>query len=181
MTAKDTGHDYDGIRELDHPLPRWWLMTFYGAIAFGLVYFFHYEVFHSGLSPTAEWEADREAHELATGGDKPPTPEELVAMSKSSHEVEEGRAVFVQLCSPCHGMNAEGKIGPNLTDNAWIHGGSPEAIYATVAVGVPDKGMPPWKSQLGRTKTAHVVAYLLSVRDTNVPGKEPQGEPHASR
>jgi cytochrome c oxidase cbb3-type subunit I/II len=174
----DTGHEYDGIRELDHPLPRWWLITFYGTVGFALIYFFHYEVFRSGLTPTAEWEAAREAQEIRTGGDKPPTTEQLMSMSKSAHELEEGKATFLALCGPCHGERAEGKIGPNLTDKVWLHGGSADDVYKTVATGVPDKGMPAWKSQLGRTKTSHVVAYVLSVRNTNVPGKEAQGTPY---
>lgn len=176
MSAPDTGHDYDGIRELDHPLPRWWLITFYGTIVFALGYFFHYEVFHSGPSLTAEWETARDAQEVATGGDKPPGADALAAMAKSGDDVGDGKAAFAQLCVPCHGDRAEGKIGPNLTDKYWLHGGSADSIYGTISLGVADKGMPGWKSQLGRTRTSHLAAYVLSLRNTDVPGKAAQGD-----
>ena len=89
----------------------------------------------------------------------------------------QGRAVFVSTCAPCHRADGGGNIGPNLTDAYWIHGSKPLDIFRTVTEGVPAKGMPTWGPQLGEQRVESVVAYVLSIRGTNVPaGKAPQGD-----
>ncbi|MEZ4287690.1 MAG: c-type cytochrome [Polyangiales bacterium] len=84
-----------------------------------------------------------------------------------------GKATFDQQCVACHNDKAQGRdgLGPNLTDNFWLHGGSPTDIYRTVTDGVPAKGMVPWGPTLGQDGVKHVVAYLLTVRNTNVSGE----------
>lgn len=163
----------DGIQEADEPLPLWWLITFYGTIVFALGYFFWYEQFAVGKNPTEEWRDDVAAHTQKPG--QGPSAQSLLALSQDSSAVGEGKAAFVQNCAACHGDKAEGKIGPNLTDDAWLHGGSPEEIYATISKGAVDKGMPGWEATLGSGRVQRLTAFVLSVKNTNVPGKAPQG------
>ncbi len=77
----------------------------------------------------------------------------------------------------CHGEQGEGKIGPNLTDVEWIGGGSPVDIYKTVYFGRAGKGMQSWGSTLGRGGSMQVAAFVITIRDTNVPGKAAEGQP----
>jgi cytochrome c oxidase cbb3-type subunit 3 len=101
----------------------------------------------------------------------------LAAMSSNSTAVEKGKGVFTSTCAACHRADGGGNIGPNLTDGYWLHGGKPVDIYHCVHDGVPSKGMPTWGPQLGDEKVADVVAYVLTIKGTNVAnGKAPQGE-----
>lgn len=173
-------HVYDDdLREEDNRLPLWWLYTLYGAIAFAAVYWY-------GEHQLKAWEPRDVAYqqemlavrleEAKKGGGALP-PEALLALSKTPATVEEGKQVFTTTCAPCHRADGGGNIGPNLTDDYWIHGGKPQNIWTTVHDGVPSKGMPTWGPQVGDAKVAAVVAYVLTLRGTNVPnGKPPQGE-----
>jgi len=178
-------HVYDDIVEMDNPLPRWWLVTFFGTVIFGLGYFYYYETFKIGLSPADELAADQAAdiaRKVAEAKKHPPmSPEQLLALSNDAAAIADGGATFRQVCSPCHGDSGEGKIGPNLTDKYWIHGGQPENVLKTITSGVPDKGMPAWESTIGPRKTQLVAAYVLSIRGKNLPGKEPQGTEEAPK
>jgi len=175
--STDEGHHvYDGIVEHDNPMPRWWLLTFYGAIAFAGAYWYHYEALHVGLSPeeelavTAAAEAKKQA---ATG--KALSADALAALAKDQAVVADGAKAFAESCALCHGPRGEGKIGPNLTDKAWLHGGSPDKVYTTIAKGVAANGMPAWEAQLGARKVQSITAYVVTLRNTNVAGKAPQG------
>lgn len=174
-------HVYDDIVEQDNPLPRWWLLTFAATVAFGVVYFYHYEVFHSAPTQQEELASEREAQAARLGKPVVVTRADLVAMTSDAAATTDGAAVFASTCAVCHGAQGEGKIGPNLTDDAWLHGGKPEDVFKTVSTGVADKGMPAWEASLGRSKTQHVTAFVLTLRGRNVPGKAPQGEPDDGR
>jgi cytochrome c oxidase cbb3-type subunit 3 len=174
-------HVYDDIEEHDNPLPLWWLTTFFGTIVFALGYFYYFQVFHSAQTPLDELDAEvaaDHARKVAQGkasGDI--APETLVAMSHDQRAVDEGAATFASTCAACHGAAGEGKIGPNLTDSNWLHGGKPEAIYKTISEGVASKGMPAWGPTLGARKSQQVTAFVLSIKGKNVAGgKAPQGE-----
>jgi cytochrome c oxidase cbb3-type subunit 3 len=104
------------------------------------------------------------------------TDEMLQLMAAVPDRVSTGRRLFEQLCVVCHGNQGEGNVGPNLTDEYWIHGGGPLQIHGTVTNGVLEKGMAAWGSQLGPHRVQQVVAYVLTIKGTNVPGKPPQGE-----
>ncbi len=179
----DTGHDYDGIREFDNPLPRWWLITFYGAIVFGFGYWLHFHVLTSGRLPRAELDAElqrietEEAARLAQleAEGKGVTEKLLLSLVSDPQAVERGEAVFKQNCLSCHGDKGQGVVGPNLTDAYWIHGEKPMDIYKTVGAGVLDKGMPAWKPLLGINKVRDATVYVLTQRNKNLPGKAPQG------
>jgi cytochrome c oxidase cbb3-type subunit 3 len=165
-------HEYDGIEEADNRLPGWWLLTFYGAIVFAVGYWFWYQEFKAGPGPTqAYYAAQAEAAEK-TGKD--PTEGELEALV-SGPAFALGKQLFVANCSPCHEAEGQGKIGPNLTDNAWLHGSGPVDIFHTIRDGVPAKGMPSWGPTLGRSGVTQVTAFVLSLRNKNLPGKAPEG------
>jgi cytochrome c oxidase cbb3-type subunit 3 len=179
----DTGHDYDGIRELDNPLPRWWLFTLYGAVVFSVVYWLYFHTLRVGLLPMAAYQDEvrraqeaedaREAALEAQG--KGISDEQLAALSKDPAVLERGAAVYKQNCVACHGDRGQGIVGPNLTDAYWLHGGKARDIYGIISNGVLEKGMPSWKPVLGATRVRETAAFVLSLRDTRVAGKAPQG------
>lgn len=174
-------HEYDGIREYDNRLPNWWLYTLFGSIVFAAFYWVYYQQLGIGDSPyeayAAEMQADREAKEKKAAAMQPVTPELLTEMSRDTAAVATGKQAYEQMCAACHGPTGGGLIGPNLTDEFWLHGASPDAIYGVVRDGVLDKGMPAWGASLGEEKVRATVAYLLTLKNTKVAGgKEPQGE-----
>jgi cytochrome c oxidase cbb3-type subunit 3 len=166
-------HEYDGILEADNQLPRWWLATFFGTVVFAAFYWFSYQAWDFAPTPVEEYALAMEAA-AASGGE---VSEELLTMVASNDDrVSEGRATFASNCAACHGQQGEGSIGPNLTDSAWIHGGAPTSIYHTVREGVGTAGMPAWGPVLGERSVQSVVAFVMSIRDTNVAGRPPQGD-----
>lgn len=172
-------HEYDGIEEADNELPRWWVFSFIGTVVFALGYWIAYGVVQASPTPYQEYVARRamleEARAVALAAAPTVTEALLEELASRSETLTEGRAVFVQQCVPCHGDKAEGKIGPNLTDRAWLHGGEAVAIHKTIVDGVLAKGMPAWGAMLGAKATRDVTAYVLSLRNSNVPGKPPEG------
>lgn len=169
-------HEYDGILEHDNRLPNWWLMTLFGAIVFSVGYWFYYHTFEVGLGTRASYEAEWSALEKARQAKEASqtlSDAVFVTASQDAAAVARGSTTFKSNCAACHGQNAEGLVGPNLTDNFWIHGPTPVDIYKTVANGVIAKGMPAWKATLGDGQTRDVVAFLLTLRGKNVAGPRP--------
>jgi cytochrome c oxidase cbb3-type subunit 3 len=172
-------HEYDGIREFDNRLPNWWLWTLYGAIVFGVGYWLFFQTWGWGdLSYEAYTEEVARAAEaqLARMEGQELTNETFRLMAAVPANVERGKQIFQQFCVACHLPDGSGSVGPNLTDNYWLHGAQPLDIYDTVTNGVPDKGMAAWGRQLGPTRVQSVVTYVLTIKGKNLPGKEPQGE-----
>ncbi|WP_404420255.1 cbb3-type cytochrome c oxidase N-terminal domain-containing protein [Nibricoccus sp. IMCC34717] len=162
-------HTFDGIAEYDKRLPNWWLLTFYGAIVFSIVYWFYYA--QSGIPKTDQQEIDEhmaavQAAKLAAVASLDDSS--LWQMSRSAKFVDAGRETFVTNCASCHLPSLRGKdesptaIGPNLVDTKWIHGGRPLDINKTINEGVLVKGMPAWGPILGQNRVSEVVAYILS-------------------
>lgn len=183
--SEDIVHVYDGIEEADNILPRWWLFTLYGAIVFAIFYWFSYQVLHATSSPLESYRIEKaqvaraDAERLKNEG--PFTPEKLQAMAKNGAILAAGKTTFQATCAACHGQNAGGMVGPNLTDGFWLHGSKPAQIITTIRAGFPDKGMPAWGPQLGEDRVREVAAFVLSLRGTNVAGgKSPQGAPEGS-
>jgi cytochrome c oxidase cbb3-type subunit 3 len=171
----DTGHDYDGIREYDNPLPNWWLSTLYATMIFGCCYWLFYQVF-GGTSLAAQLRHD-EAEALArTAASAPITDELLLSLSHDGVTQSKAHALFVQQCAQCHNADGSGKIGPNLTDAYWLHGDRPSEIYKTISTGVLVKGMPAWGQLLGEEKVRWLASYVISLRGANLPGKAPEGQ-----
>jgi cytochrome c oxidase cbb3-type subunit III len=165
-------HEYDGILEADNQLPVWWLWTLFGAMIFSAGYWFYYQEFHAGKSPTEAYFAEQAELAEKTGAD--PSEAELLAGSSGTN-YELGAKLFAQNCVSCHESQGQGKIGPNLTDGFWLHGGDPVSIYKTIRDGVAAKGMPSWKPILGRAGVVQAVGFVLSLRNKNLPGKAPEG------
>lgn len=177
----------DGIQEYDNPMPRWWLGLLYATIAFAAVYLVAYHIL-PGKSLEAAYKETLAQQPTgpagpngpASGGTAPQnaagggTIDEQV---KVADNIAAGKAVYAANCFPCHGQNGEGTIGPNLTDDYWLHGGKPSDILRTISQGVPDKGMVAWLPILGDTRVMQVTAYVVSLHGTNPPNaKAPQGE-----
>lgn len=173
--APIAGHTYDGIEELDNPLPRWWLWTFAVTVIFAVFYWmWQHSLPHQEHSFDSYGEAQHayDVEALANAVD----PSTIKAMADDPPAVARGKTLFTNRCAPCHGPEAAGAVGPNLTDHSWIHGGDLRSIYITVAGGYPKLGMPEWRNVLEDSQLAEVVAFLLTVRDTNKPGRPPQGD-----
>lgn len=172
-------HDYDGIQEYDNKLPNWWLFTLYGAIVFSVGYWLFYETFAIGYTQAQAWQREEEsaaAAQIEREMGKEVTEESLLLMTKVPAQLDAGAKIFQQKCVQCHGPLGGGDIGPNLTDDFWLHGPAPLQVYNTVMNGVLDKGMQAWKDQLGPVRVRQVVAHVLSRKGLNVPGKAPQGK-----
>jgi cytochrome c oxidase cbb3-type subunit 3 len=175
-------HNYDGIKELDNPLPGWWLGTFYIAIVFAIFYFSWHQIVGDGhlvaKSYEQEW-AQMQADELArtTAQMAAISDDSLLKGSKDATVIAAGQEKFTASCASCHGPNGGGLIGPNLTDAYWINGdGKPMSILKIVKEGVTAKGMPAWGSVLGQEDQVKIVAYILSLQGSQPTNpKAPQG------
>jgi cytochrome c oxidase cbb3-type subunit 3 len=173
------GHVYDDIVEHDNKLPLWWQLTLYGAVVFALVYWYGRRF---GAIPSSAQVYEQEttaarAEEAERARLSPVSDDMLATLARDPATVSQGKEVFATTCSPCHRADGGGNIGPNLTDAYWLHGARPTAVYRSASEGVPAKGMPAWGPQLGNQRVENVVAFVLSIKNTNVPGgKAPQGE-----
>ena len=178
--AKKTDHNYDGIEELDNSLPNWWLGILYGTIVFAAVYLVYYEI---GDGPSLKKEYDQEHARLeyqafeSGQGKKEISEADLKAILKNPERIKQGEAVFTSKCFSCHGAHGQGGIGPNLTDDYWIHGGKLTEIARTISNGVADKGMPPWGPLLKEDEIQSLVAFIRSIRGSHpAQAKAPQGD-----
>jgi cytochrome c oxidase cbb3-type subunit 3 len=173
-------HEYDGIREYDNPMPRWWLLTFAGTVIFSVVYLFNIGPVGNGKGRIAQYESEV----AAAAALMPPTPTsidpaQLLAMAEDEETTEAGEEVFKSYCASCHGPDGGGIIGPNLTDEMWLHGGAPDSVYHTIVEGVLAKGMPPWGKSLAPEQLTSVTAYVISLRGTSPDNpKAPEGQPY---
>jgi cytochrome c oxidase cbb3-type subunit III len=174
-------HDYDGIQELDNPIPGWFMYLFYTTIIFAVGYLLNYHVFHFGQLQYEEYKTEMVQADIA----------KKLYLSKAANMVDEntvklvhdpaviasGAAIFKQNCVACHGDHAQGVVGPNLTDDYWLHGDKINDLFKTVKYGVLSKGMPTWEKVLSPKQIADVVNYVKSLHGSNPPNpKAPQGE-----
>lgn len=176
-------HELDGIKEYDNPLPGWLMAIWWGAILFAVLYLAFYALSFGEGTMEAEYRSAAErdlaalqAH-FAANPVIPPTPAELLAGAKDPAVTEVGAARFARSCASCHGDRAQGLIGPNLTDERWIHGGSVEQVFQSVVKGWPAKGMPPWGRAIPPQEISALVSYIRSLQGSSPPGaKAPEGE-----
>lgn len=175
-------HEYDGIREFDNPMPKWWKWIFWGSFYFSVGYLFHYHLSENGDSVAERYVAEvakareLEAQQLLKGGG--PSEDKIAEFMAKEGLMADAKQLFVMRCSPCHGASGEGKIGPNLTDEYWLHGdASLMSIYEAISNGFPAKGMPPWSRQLRPVEVMKLAGFVGTLRNTNVPGpKGPEGQ-----
>ena len=174
-SAKTTGHVWDDdLRELNNPLPRWWLNLFYITLVFGLGYL----ILFPGLGTFAGvlgWsQQDRYEREIAAAEERfgplyeKYLREDLVQLAGNPEALKTGERLFVNYCTTCHGSDARGATGyPNLRDHDWLWGGTPEAIKASIMEG-RSGAMPPWGAALGREGLFNVSEYVLSLSGKRV-------------
>ncbi|MBO0211915.1 cytochrome-c oxidase, cbb3-type subunit III [Vibrio sp. Vb2880] len=204
----DMGHEYDGIREINNPLPKWWTYLFVSTFIFAAVYLTLYPGLGNFKGVLGWQSSDQRVRSLEEskasiaaaqdnktlvqyakelddadtyfgeafkrlaykdgGSDLRPIPE----IAADSDALKVGQRLFLQNCSQCHGSDARGQKGfPNLTDNAWLYGGEPDAIVTTIRHGRIGQ-MPAWKDALGEQGVQEVVSYALSLSGRSVNARE---------
>lgn len=176
-----TDHAYDGIRELDNRLPPWWLYGFYATIVFGVIYVMNFHVFKTGKLQEEEYLAEmiHAEQQIATylASMDNLIDESSVTFTDDQADLSAGMEIFKSKCAACHGQEGEGGVGPNVTDQYWLHGGDIQSIFKTVKYGVPSKGMISWESQLIPKQIQQVASYIYTLEGTTPPNpKERQGE-----
>jgi cytochrome c oxidase cbb3-type subunit 3 len=162
------GHaeDNDGIQEYDNAMPDWWLGLFFFTIVWSVGYVGWFTF--GGQSQTGWYEA-----EMAHAAEQWPQKQASFVMTPEA--IAAGAELYGKNCVGCHLPDLSGSIGPNLTDDVWIHGGSPEEIMAVITNGVPAKGMITWGPILGPEKISHLAAFILSKKGTAVAAPAPGG------
>jgi cytochrome c oxidase cbb3-type subunit 3 len=174
-------HSFDGITEYDNDLPRWWLILFWITVGIACIYPFIYDF---GPGEFASESIDRDVaalKQLQSAGSAPSgsiaSDESLLKLTRESAAVATGAQVFATRCMPCHGDKGQGVIGPNLTDDFWLHGGSIGDIRRIITDGVLEKGMIAWKGQLTPEQIDAVSAFVWTLHGTTPPNpKAPQGD-----
>ncbi len=176
----DLGHNYDGIRELDNKLPPWWLYGFYCCIVFAGIYLYRYHVAESAPLSKQEYEisvakADAEkAAYLEKSANN--VDENTVKLLTDQASLAAAKKTFETICAACHLPSGAGSVGPNLTDDYWLHGGGIKDVFKTIKYGWPDKGMKSWKDDFSPIQIAQLASYVKSLHGTNpANGKAPQG------
>lgn len=181
-TNIDLGHEYDGIRELDNRLPPWWLYGFYLTIFIGVIYFWRFHVSHSAPLSVEEYEISvshaNEEIKLYLSKKGEDINENTVVLLSSSEDLAAGKAIYLKSCAICHKENGAGEVGPNLTDDYWLHGNDIKDMFRTIRYGV--NAMPQWQNSYSNKQIAQVTSFVKSLHGTNPPNaKSPQGKPEA--
>ena len=164
-------HEVDGIRELDNKLPRWWVWLFYGTTIFAVIYVVYYHVFGAGDLMAEQYDKEFKAGEALKANAMSSFEQNLATLQPSTEAqvLENGKATFIKLCAPCHRADGGGLVGPNLTDDYWIHGSNFVDNVTTIWNGVPQKGMITWKGVLKPRDVSAVASYIYTLRGTKPP------------
>jgi cytochrome c oxidase cbb3-type subunit III len=170
-------HNYDGIEELDNPPPGWIMFIFYLTIGISILYGAYY--FWIGIGPDQHQEYDKALLNAQAQMESSQTSIEMTLLADEA-SLTEGKTIYADMnCAACHGIEGEGNaIGPNLTDDFWIHGCSFEEVFNMIKTGAPLKGMTAFNTQLSDERIRKVTSYVLvSMKDYNPANpKGPQGE-----
>lgn len=174
-------HEYDGIQEMDYPVPAWFNILFYSTVVFGVIYLLVYHVFGWGMLQEEEYEHEmaiaQQQREEYLASSENNIDENTVVVDLAPETVNAGEALFTANCAACHGNDGGGTIGPNLADDYWIHGGNVGDIFSTIKYGVLDKGMIAWEESLTPSEIAQVSNYIVSLRgSTPASPKAPEGD-----
>jgi len=174
-----TDHNYDGIIELDNSLPPWWVYMFYGTIIFAFTYMIYFTYFDG---PTQQMEYDTEVAQAIQKKNEflkktaALVDETSVLILTDATALAKGKSSYITKCAACHGMNGEGLVGPNLTDDYWIHGGGIKDIFKTIKYGWPEKGMISWESQITPMEMQQISSFIITIKGTNPANpKAPEG------
>lgn len=174
-------HNYDGIQELDNSLPPWWKYGFYLTIVVAVIYLYRFHVSHDGQSQLEEFatemqqgEEDKAAY-LAKSANN--VDESNVTQLKDGIAVASGKELFVKNCAACHLADGGGSVGPNLTDDYWLHGGGIKDVFKSIKYGWQDKGMKSWKDDLSPIQMQQLASFIKSLKGTKpATPKAPQGD-----
>ena len=166
-------HSYDGIQEYDNPLPGWWVWLFIATIIFSVGYFY-VSITTGKLDPIVSY-TDAQLMAQKSAGVLNHDAATLMMLSKDPDTLGAGSGIFQTNCVSCHGRDASGVTGPNLTDNNYINVKKIDDIYDVVSKGRNNGAMPPWSMRLGPNEMVQVSAYVASLRGQNKPGLPPQG------
>lgn len=174
------GHDYDGIQELDNRMPPWLQSLFIATIVIAIGYSAYYFGGFGDMQITelekdiAQAEVEKKAYMEKVGASM---DENSVASLTDAAAIDQGKTIFQEKCSACHGPDGGGTVGPNLTDAYWLHGGGIKDLFKVIKYGVPEKGMISWEKQLSPTDIQKVASFVLSIKGSKpATPKEPQGE-----
>ncbi len=199
--GESCGHEFDGIEELNNPLPKWWTYMFFATFIWSVYYLAAYPGLgnweglgkwtssNQGITSLAE---SKEATEQAlANGENVQLDQEFIAaderfgpifesfakqdietLVKDEKALEIGQRLFSQNCAQCHGSDARGGQGfPNLTDKDWLYGGTPDKIKETLLYGRV-AAMPPWGAALGEQGVKEMTAHVLSLSGRTVNQKD---------
>lgn len=173
-------HEYDGIRELDNKLPRWWVWLFYITIIYSAVYLVYFHVTRTGDLQAAEYDKEMKAGQEIKSAAMGKFESSIPALTPSADAVvlDSGRQIYAKFCAPCHRADGGGLVGPNLTDNYWIHGSNYVDTVKVIWDGVPAKGMITWKTILKPDEIQSVASYIYTLRGAKLatPGKPPENQ-----
>lgn len=178
-------HEYDGIRELDNKLPRWWVWLFWGCNIFAVIYMSYYHVFARGDvaehgQMVAEYLREMEKGEAIKQQAVARFEAEMVSLEPSNDPavLAEGKATYMTLCAPCHRADGGGLVGPNLTDDYWVHGSNYVDSLRIIWNGVPEKGMVAWRGVLRPGTIQAVGSYIYTLRGAELatPGRPPEDQ-----
>lgn len=168
-------HEYDGIRELDNKLPRWWVWLFYLTAIFAVVYFVYYHLLGMGDLMATQYQKEMAIGDQIKAGAMARFESQMATLEplKDATTLADGKRLFEQMCAPCHRPDGGGLVGPNLTDDYWIHGPAFKDNLRTIYNGVPEKGMVTWKTVLKPSEILTVASYIYTLRGTKPPNPKP--------
>ena len=173
-------HNYDGIQELDNNLPRWWVWLFYITIIFSAVYLIYYHVAKAGALQADEYKMEMKTGDALKGAAMGHFEASIPTLAPSTDPavLDNGRQTYAKFCAPCHRADGGGLVGPNLTDNYWIHGSNYVDTVKVIWDGVPAKGMITWKTVLKPDQIQSVASYIYTLRGAKLltPGKLPENQ-----
>lgn len=168
-------HDADGIQELDNLLPRWWVWLFWGCNVFALGYMLYFHTFNMGDLQAAAYVKEYRAGEELKNAALAAFEASLGELQPSSDQsvLAQGTQIYTTYCAPCHRADGGGLVGPNLTDDYWIHGAAYQDNLRTIINGVPEKGMLSWRGVLKPAEVQAVASYIYTMRGTKPPNPKP--------
>ncbi|MDA3928248.1 MAG: c-type cytochrome [Prolixibacteraceae bacterium] len=173
-------HEFDGIRELNNNPPSWLNILFVITLIFGYAYLVNYHWFKAGDLQEEAYAKEIAKYTIIEEEDVEQVAENalpIVYPLTDETRLADGAKIFANNCAVCHLAEGQGLVGPNLTDDYWIHGGSYDEVKTLIMNGVIAKGMIAWKTQLSKKKIDNVASYIFTLRGTNPPNpKAPEGE-----
>lgn len=166
-------HEYDGIREFDNPVPGWWHWILWLTVGFSILYYIFFTFSPEAWTVQDSWEraqADAYRRVFGTLGELKPDEATIVKLAHDERMMALARSMFVGNCAQCHGRDAGGITGVNLTDDSYKNVRSIVDLYAVITKGANFNAMPAWENRMSANERILMAAYAASLRGTNVAG-----------